>query len=99
MKNILNHIFSKKTQIHVVHDYPKKPVFNTPFNIALAKQGHPVCLRNGTNCKIIEFTQDHKVLISIAGTNERVLHYENGFADELEESGFDLMMKTPSNYV
>lgn len=99
MKNILNRIFSKNTQIHVVHDHPKKPIFNTPLNIELAKQGHPVCLRNGTNCNILQITHDNRVLISIAGTNEQILHYENGFADELEESGFDLMMKTPSNYV
>lgn len=98
MKSILNRIFSKNTQVHVIQEHPKKPVLNTPFNIELAKQGHPVCLRNGTDCEIIKFTQDHMVLIQISGTNEQIWHYDNGFANELEESGFDLMMKTPSNY-
>lgn len=91
-------IFSKTTQVHVIQDYPKKPVFNTPFNIELAKQGNPVCLRNGADCEIIKFTQDHMVLIQISGSNEQILHYDNGFANELEESALDLMMKTPANY-
>ena len=81
-----------------------------PFDINLAKQGHPICFRNGKACSIENILADGKVLISfksedgsnisssISG-NSLFEYQENGLFNEIEESEHDLMMLETMNKV
>lgn len=71
-----------------------------PFNLELAKTGHPVCTRNGHKARIISFDKkDEKnkytivALVSIEDDFEELRLYANNGAYDLEgETNLDLMM-------
>lgn len=101
MLNIISSLFKKKELNNNIPSVTEKA--QVPFDINLAKKNHPVCLRNGTPCIIEEITDDDQVIVSFSekdypfsknGKNFLFCYYDDGFFNELEESPFDLMMKS-----
>lgn len=73
-----------------------------PFNLELAKQGHPVCTRDGRKARILAFDLNAKDPIVAAITNLKgkegkefpLALYEDGKYSVIGESDCDLMMAT-----
>lgn len=70
-----------------------------PFNLELAKAGHPVCTRKGKNARIVCFDRRDDLYPIIALTTgisgEDLYTYTlDGRCHCNEESGIDLMMKS-----
>lgn len=71
-----------------------------PFDIELAKKGHPVCTRNGSKVRILCFDRKvayyHIVALveNIPGAEEVVVYPDTGRYEETCESDKDLMLYT-----
>ena len=67
-----------------------------PFNLEEAKQGKPVCTRDGRKARIICFDVKAKkpiaALITNDDTEEVHFYYDNGRSDQYQEYRYDLMM-------
>lgn len=70
------------------------------FNYDEAVKGALFQLRNGKAFELVSFTEPHhggkqdytSIMIRIAGENFNRWYYRDGFANELEPCGFDLVM-------
>lgn len=67
-----------------------------PFDIELAKQGKPVCLRNGRKARIVCFdvkNGDYPILALVEdGEYEATMHVNERGENRVHPSGYDLMM-------
>lgn len=70
-----------------------------PFDIELAKAGHPVCTRNGRKARILCYDRDNRELRCIValvtepnGLEEIYTYTLKGRISRNEESGHDLVM-------
>ena len=67
-----------------------------PFDLEAAKQGKPVCTRDGRRARIICFDVKAKkpiaALITNDDTEEVHFYYDNGRSDQYQEYRYDLMM-------
>ena len=81
-------------------DLLKKQSNMKPFNIELAKAGHPVCTRGGHKARIVCFDRKAKFHPIVAlieySDDENVVYYTNDGTNQSlgAESQFDLMMAT-----
>lgn len=70
-----------------------------PFDINLAKQGHPICFRNGKECSIENISVDGRILVSFKvekdpettpksalSLNSLIEYAQSGSFNEFEES-------------
>ena len=76
--------------------YSKQELKLKPFSLELAKQGKPVCTRDGRKARIICFDTKAKkpiaALITNDDTEEVHFYYDNGRSDQYQEYRYDLMM-------
>ena len=67
-----------------------------PFDIELAKQGKPVCLRNGIKARIICFdvkNSDYPIIALVEyGIHEVAMYFNERGIAHAYSSGYDLMM-------
>lgn len=67
-----------------------------PFDLEAAKEGKPVCTRDGRKARIICFDVKAKkpiaALITNDDTEEAHFYYDNGRSDQYQEYRYDLMM-------
>lgn len=97
MKIILNFF---KNLIHPVNTLPTENKVFRDFNYDEAVNGALFQLRNGKAFELVSFTEPHhggkqdytSIMIRIAGENFNRWYYRDGFANELEPCGFDLVM-------
>ena len=67
-----------------------------PFNLELAKQGHPVCTREGKSAKIIDYdySTSYPIMALIGSSEEHYTYTNEGVFDvDIEEHELDLFMK------
>lgn len=86
------HIEIKQNQ----EDMEEKKLNLKPFDLEVAKQGKPVCTRDGRKARIICFDVKAKkpiaALITNDDTEEVHFYYDNGRSDQYQEYRYDLMM-------
>ena len=78
-------------------DMEEKKLNLKPFNLEKAKQGKPVCTRDGRNVRIVCFDAKCDLPIialvtNIGGSESLMRYYSNGNFTNLNETGCDLMM-------
>ena len=77
-------------------DMEEKKLNLKPFDIQKAREGKPVCTRDGRKARIICFDVKAKkpiaALITNDDTEEAHFYYDNGRSDQYQEYRYDLMM-------
>ena len=77
-------------------DMEEKKLNLKPFDIQKAREGKPVCTRDGRKARIICFDVKAKksiaALITNDDTEEVHFYYDNGRSDQYQEYHYDLMM-------
>ena len=77
-------------------DMEEKKINLKPFDIQKAREGKPVCTRNGKKARIICFDVKAKkpiaALITTDDTEEAHFYYDNGRSDQYQKYRYDLMM-------
>mgnify|MGYP001777154642 CR=1 FL=1 len=77
-------------------DMEEKKLNLKPFDIQKAREGKPVCTRDGRKARIICFDVKAKksiaALITNDDTEEVHFYYDNGRSDQYQEYRYDLMM-------
>lgn len=77
-------------------DMEEKKLNLKPFDIQKAREGKPVCTRDGRKARIICFDVKAKkpiaALITNDYTEEAHFYYDNGRSDQYQEYRYDLMM-------
>ena len=99
-KGLELHIYSNNTigiEIkQTKEDMEEKKLNLKPFDIQKAKEGKPVCTRDGRKARIICFDVKAKkpiaALITNDDTEEVHFYYDNGRSDQYQEYRYDLMM-------
>ena len=78
----------------------KKELTDNTFNLELAKQGYPVCTKNGLDVKIIFFNRIHEYFPIVALIKYHEFEYEsiysyttNGKMFPKDDDDLDLVMK------
>ena len=84
-------------EIKIKENMEEKKLNLKPFNLEKAKQGNPVCTRDGRNVRIVCFDAKCDLpiiaLVTDMGGNESLIrYYSNGSFTNLSETSYDLMM-------
>ena len=84
-------------EIKIKENMEEKKLNLKPFNLEKAKQGKPVCTRDGRNVRIVCFDAKCDLPIialvtNIGGSESLMRYYSNGNFTNLNETGCDLMM-------
>ena len=79
-----------------IEDMEEKKLNLKPFDIQKAKEGKPVCTRDGRKARIICFDVKAKKPIAALITNDDIeevhFYYDDGRSDQYQEYRYDLMM-------
>ena len=82
--------------LEIKEDMEEKKLNLKPFDIQKAREGKPVCTRDGRKARIICFDVKAKkpiaALITNDDTEEAHFYYDNGRSDQYQEYRYDLMM-------
>ena len=83
-------------EIKTKEDMEENKLNLKPFDIQRAREGKPVCTRDGRKARIICFDVKAKkpiaALITNDDTEEAHFYYDNGRSDQYQEYRYDLMM-------
>ena len=84
------------TKVEELNVMEEKKLNLKPFDIQKAREGKPVCTRDGRKARIICFDVKAKkpiaALITNDDTEEAHFYYDNGRSDQYQEYRYDLMM-------